>query len=123
MIVVRSLGDEIVWPLTAVIVSPPVRPALAAGVPDTTSAIGKPVAELKLVPSLTPRKALAPIWTVDDFCPFTIWVAIWVAALIGIAYPSVDADWNASPLEAAVSMPITLPEESTSDPPESPGWM
>ena len=32
-------------------------------------------------------------------------------------------DWNWVPLEAAVFMPITWPEELTSAPPESPGWM
>ena len=43
--------------------------------------------------------------------------------MIGIAYASLPPDSSAKPAAAAVSMPMTSPFESTSGPPESPGWM
>jgi len=53
----------------------------------------------------------------DD--PFSIWLTIAFASLMGIAKPTVDDDWN--PLvPAAVLIPITRPRESSSGPPELP---
>src|SRR5215472_13326776 len=85
----------------------------------------------------TPRKAVVPMWTVAEAWPFSIWLAMDSAVLIGIANACVVACWpefddplspdppnppNGSPEplpeweldEAAVSTPITWPCEFTS---------
>ena len=79
----------------------------------------------------TPRKAVAPMCTVDDGVPASIWSAIEDALVIGMAnawvgvcaWPDCDGKPEAGEAEAAVFMPMTSPSLLTSGPPESPGWM
>src|ERR1017187_2200028 len=78
------------WPATAVITSPWVRPALAAGDPDTVPAMVAPL--VAFPPKLpvadwtyTPRKAVAPMWTSAEVVPASICLAMDSAASIGIA--------------------------------------
>src|SRR5579875_4210222 len=129
------------WPATEVMTSPAARPALAAGLPGVVPAIVTPEENWALEPAiLTPRKAVAPMCTVDEAWPASIWRAMDRAVLIGIEYPCVVPGWpepaplspklfplnglpNWNPEEAAVSTPITSPWSFTSGPPESPGWM
>src|SRR5207244_1452750 len=109
-------------PSIDVIVSPAASPACAAAPPDSTLVISAP----PLVSATpTPRNAVAPMWTVLDEVPASIWPAMLAAWLIGIAYPRPVPDCPAPnrpvlPAEPAVSIPMTWPEPSTSGPPESP---
>src|SRR6266545_2626271 len=115
-------------PSSEVIVSPAVSPARAAAPPGSTVVISAPL----LSPATpTPRKAVAPTWTVLDEVPASIWLAMLVASSIGIAYPCPVPDCTppnrpalpadpALPAEPAVFIPMTCPELSTSGPPESP---
>lgn len=97
------------------ITSPAARPARAAGNPAMTPAT--PACVLNGLPgtldstSSTPRKPLAPTWTVAEEWPASIWPAMEAARLTGIAKPWVapDWDWNWNVAEAAVSRPITRP--------------
>jgi hypothetical protein len=79
----------------------------------------------------TPRNAVAPMCTVDDGVPASIWSAIEDALVTGMAnawvavcaWPDGDGEPEAEESEAAVFMPMTSPSVLTSGPPESPGWM
>src|SRR5215469_934942 len=73
----------------------------------------------------TPRNAVAPMCTVDEGVPASIWLAIEDALVIGIANAWVAAcawpDCDGEPEEeeeAAVFMPMTSPPVLTSGPPE-----
>src|SRR6516225_5564632 len=109
MALVRSLGELIVLPPSDVMVSPCARPASWAGPLVTVPATAAPlVDEPPLLPVLppknppkpplspelapagltsTPRKAVAPMWMVDDPFPASMLRAIERAALIGMAKP------------------------------------
>src|SRR5581483_7840699 len=94
-----SSEDETVLPATAVITSPAASPTLPAGEPGTTAATYPPVT-LSPNPNppfeiCTPMKGVPPTWIVDVELPDSICFTILRAALIGIAYASVDAvDWK-----------------------------
>ena len=64
----------------------------------------------------------APTLIVELLLPSMIWWAMLSARLIGIAKP-VGFWLPMLPVDAAVSMPMTLPLSSTSGPPESPSTM
>src|SRR5215471_3134327 len=123
------------WPPAEVITSPALSPALAAGPPETTPAIGTPEPDAGVpplpnpdpgtpelfCPILTPRNAVGPTCTPPPEWPSRIWVAIPVATLMGIANPAPvcwEANWEVC--EPAMSIPITCPAALTSGPPESP---
>ena len=83
-------GEETVRPLIAVITSPAVSPADAAGPPVTVPAIRPPAAppkpKLPTVPATSmPRKAVGPMCTAVEAVPDSICLAIARAVLIGIA--------------------------------------
>ena len=65
------------------------------------------------------------MWTVEEPEPSSMALARESAVSIGMAKPWVPPDWlfdwNEKPADAAVSIPRTFPEVSTSAPPESPG--
>jgi len=78
-----------------------------------------------------PRNAVAPMCTVDDGVPASIWSASEDARVMGMAnawvavwaWPDCDGEPEPEEPEAAVFMPRTSPSVLTSGPPESPGWM
>ena len=77
-------------PPSEVITSPWPSPAAAAGVPDAAPASATPDepcwSELAIS---RPRKAVAPMCTVDEAWPASIWLATDSAVSIGIAKPCV----------------------------------
>ena len=108
----RSVGEETVWPSTLSMVSPVTTPALPAAEPESTWDTTAPDEELP-VPLLpaplpdpklnppepspepelllsdevempSPRKPVAPMWTVEDACPSMILWATDRAVLIGM---------------------------------------
>src|SRR5262249_39293113 len=79
------------------ITSPWARPAWAAGEPERTPLMAAPLLWLPLVIPLwalnsTPRKPVAPMCTVSEAWPASIWLARARARLIGIAKPWVVCD-------------------------------
>ncbi len=79
--------------------------------------------------SSTSTPMSGPYWPITMLpldLPDMISSAICRAELMGIAKPSVEADWSPKRVllcDPAVSMPMTLPALSTRGPPESPGTM
>jgi len=111
---VRAPGDVTDWPFTDVMVSPSASPLSCAGELVITEQINAPEEVLLLEPeplpplkppppnpkpepppvlplaqvdcaTSTPKKAVAPMWTVDELVPASICLAIVIASLIGIA--------------------------------------
>src|SRR5437016_2625494 len=92
-----SDGDETALPSIAVIMSPVVSPAEAAGPPETVPAIRAPALPASPIPlpplaTSTPRNAVAPTWTPADALPDSICLAIDIAVSIGMAYESLATD-------------------------------
>src|SRR5580693_10313445 len=102
-----SEEDDTAWPLIESITSPSDRPAWAAGDPGRVPATVTPelscsppgMNELPDDPSSTPRKPVAPMCTVLEALPASIWPAMAKALLIGIEKacvwdcPDEDGDW------------------------------
>jgi hypothetical protein len=85
MTVTKPFGELTGCPAKDVIVSPSLSPALAAGEPDAMDSITAPVGSPELEDvTPTPKKAVGPMCTVDDECPWVIASATLRAELIGI---------------------------------------
>ena len=105
--VVSVAGEPTVFPATAVMVSPSVRPTWAAGPPGMALCRVAPEPATLVALMRTPRKAVVPMWTDAVDCPDSIWRAMERAWLIGMAKPCPPDVWNEKPAEAAVSIPMT----------------
>src|ERR1700684_3036154 len=103
MIDESDCGLLTVWPPTDVITSPSASPAPSAGVPDATSHTAAPGVDDPPWPrpprpptsqseidaaTLTPSRAVAPMCTADELLLASICLAMAIAVLMGMAYPS-----------------------------------
>src|SRR4029077_9560116 len=103
-------------PLSEVTTSPSPSPAVAAGVPDAAPASATPDEPCWSEVAISrPRKAVAPMCTVDEAWPASIWAAMDSAALIGTAKPCVVLAWPE--LDDPVLPDPVLPDPLPPDPP------
>src|ERR1700686_52212 len=98
-------------------------PAPAAGLLGCTPTTSAPSGDV-LSCALTPSRGACALVMLGALPPEVIWCAMVIAELMGIANPTLDPGFTRRTRPPpAVFMPTTLPELSTSGPPESPGWI